>query len=69
MELCDKRGATPKYNVLRTTLKKSWDFGKISQGGYTMDNKGNDIITTFIGGCITIVVLFGIFTLVLSAIL
>lgn len=34
-----------------------------------MDNKGNDIVTTFIGGCITIVVLFGIFTLVLSAIL
>ena len=34
-----------------------------------MDNKGNDVVTTFIGGCLTIVVLFVLFTLVVGAIL
>lgn len=31
--------------------------------------KGNDVVTTFIGGCITIVVGFILFTLILSVIL
>lgn len=32
------------------------------------NNRGNDIVTTFIGGCIGIVVLFILSTLVLSVI-
>jgi hypothetical protein len=34
-----------------------------------MDNKGNDIVTTFIGGCFTLIVLFVLFTLVVGFIL
>lgn len=34
-----------------------------------MDNKGNDIVTTFIGGCLTLIVLFVLFTLVVGFIL
>ena len=34
-----------------------------------MDNKGNDVVTTFIGGCFTLIVLFILFTLVLGVIL
>jgi len=31
-------------------------------------NKGNDIITTFVGGCLTLVILFILFVLIASVI-
>jgi hypothetical protein len=33
-----------------------------------MDNKGNDIVTTFIGGCFTLIILFIIFVVAVGVI-
>lgn len=45
-----------------------WESYIISTGRYVMDNKGSDVVTTFIGGCFTLIVMFILFTLVVSVI-